>query len=146
MTPKIAGFNLAISEKLCWEVLKSCKGQKVAAKWLRGDHSSDPPITNALPLFVLERDLVLRHLRQQIEDSLYFLEKRGYLIRHGFKGLTRVAFQLSDSALSALDRGGFTIEEQQAFKESLLDMRQPGLWGLRFNLGEAWRRFNKWRE
>jgi len=136
---------MAISEQLCWEVLKSCKGQSVSAKWLKGDHATDPPLENSLPLVVLERDLVLRHTKQQIEDSLYFLEKRGYLYRHGFQGLTRVAFQLSDSALSALDSASFSAEEQKAFREALLDVRHAGLWGLRFNLGEAWRRFKKLR-
>jgi hypothetical protein len=130
---------------LCWEVLNSCKGQSVSSKWLKGDHAVDPPLTNALPLFVLERDLVLRHTKQQIEDSLYFLEKRGYLHRHGFHGLTRVAFQLSEAALSVLETGSFSLEEQRAFRESLLDVKQPGLWGIKFNLGEAWRRFKKLR-
>ncbi len=136
---------MPISEKLCWEVLKSCKGQSVSAKWLKGEHSNDPPLENSLPLLVLERDLVLRHAKQQIEDSLYFLEKRGYLHRHGFQGLTRVVFQLSDSALAVLESGSFSEKEQQAFRESLLDVRHPGLWGLKFNLAEAWRRMNKWR-
>jgi len=136
---------MAISEKLCWEVLKSCKGERVSAKWLKGEDSNDPPLENSLPQFVLERDLVLRHAKQQIEDSLYFLEKRGYLHRHGFQGLTRVVFQLSESALAVLETGSFSEEEQQAFRESLLDVRHPGLWGLKFNLAEAWRRMNKWR-
>jgi hypothetical protein len=134
---------MAISENLCWEVLRSCQGNTVSSKWLKGEQSSDPPIENALPLFVIERDLVLRHTKEQIEDSLYFLEKRGYLLRHGFQGLTRVAFQLSESALSVLEARSFAKEEQQAFRESLLDARQPGLWGLKFNLAEACRRFRK---
>ena len=136
---------MAVSEKLCWEILRSCKGQSVSAKWLKGDHATDPALENALPLFVLERDLCLRDTKQQIEDSLYFLEKRGYLRRHGFHGLTRVAFQLSESALSVLEAGSFSAEEQRAFSEALFDAKRPGIWGLKFNLGEAWRRFNKLR-
>lgn len=93
--------------------------------------------------FVIERDLVLRHKRSQIEDSLYFLEKRGYLIRHGFQGLTRVAFQLSESALTMLNGGSFPPDEQQAFREALLDVKQASLWGMKLNLGEAWRRLSK---
>jgi hypothetical protein len=135
---------MPISEKLCWEVLKSCKGVSVLSTWLMGNDSIERDLTNALPLFVIERDLVLRHTKQQIDDSLYFLEKRGYLIRHGFHGLTRVALQLSDSALDILESGAFSAEEQQAFREALLDVRTPGLWGLKFNLGEAWRRIGKW--
>ena len=93
-----------------------------------------------LPLHVLERELVLRYRREQIEDSLYLLEKRGYLCRHGFQGLTRVVFQLSPSALAALENGSFAKEERQAFRELLLDVRRPGIWGLSFNLDELWRR------
>ena len=136
---------MAISEKLCWEVLKSCKGESVLSSWLKGEGSADPDIKNALPLFMIERELVLRHSKQQIEDSLYFLEKRGYLIRHGYQGLTRVVFQLTDSALAVLEKGAFSEEEQQAFREALLDVRTPGIWGLKFNVGEAWRRLKKWR-
>jgi hypothetical protein len=120
---------MPISEKLCWEVLKSCKGQSLSAKWLKGEHSTDPPLKNCLLLFMLERDLVLQHTKQEIEDSLYFLEKRGYLYRHGFQGFTRVVFQLSDSALAVLRSGSFSEEEQQAFRDTLLDIRHPGLWG-----------------
>lgn len=121
------------------------QAQSVSSIWLKGEHCREPPLQNAIPLFVLERDLVLRHRRSQIEDSLYFLEKRGYLCRHGFQGLTRVAFQLSDSALEVLKKGSFAPEEQRTFREALLDVKQPGLWGMKFNLGEAWRRFQKWR-
>jgi hypothetical protein len=77
---------------------------------------------------------------------MYFLEKRGYLLRHGFQGLTRVAFQLSDDALKALEGGNFLPEEQRAFREALVDLRQPGFWGMKVNLGEAWRRLKKWRK
>jgi len=77
---------MALSESLCWHVLQGCRGQVVSSKWFIGSETADPNLENSLPLFVIERDLVLRHARQQIEDSLYFLEKRGYLIRHGFHG------------------------------------------------------------
>jgi len=120
--------------------------QTVSSVWLKGEHSKEPPVQNAIPLFELERQLVLRYSKNQIEDSLYFLEKRGYLIRYGFQGLTRVAFQLSESALAVLRSGAFTQEEQKAFSEALLDAKQPGLWGIKFNVAEAWRRFKKWRK
>jgi hypothetical protein len=47
--------------------------------------------------------------------------------------------------LDALENGSFAPEEQHAFREALVDVRQPGLWGMKFNLGEAWRRLQKWR-
>jgi hypothetical protein len=100
-------------------------------------------LENAVPLAVLEYELVLSHTKSEIEDTLYFLEKRGYLIRHGFQGLTRVAFQLSARALSVLQGGAFTIEEQAAFREGLVDVRRPEFWGVKVNLGEIFRRFRK---
>ena len=86
---------------------------------------------------------VLRHSKSEVEDSLYFLEKRGYLIRHGFQGLTRVAFELSEAALEVLEAKSFSEQEQQAFKEALFDIRKPGWFGLKFNAAELWRRLMK---
>jgi len=134
---------MSISETLCWAVLRNAEGESVSSAWLKGEHSNDAPIKNAIPLFVLEKDLVLRHSKNEIADSLYFLEKRGYLIRHGFQGLTRVAFELSESALAVLKSGAFSDEEQQVFKDALLDLRKPGMFGMKFNLGELWRRIKK---
>ena len=136
---------MAISETLCWEVLGMAHGETVSSKWLKGKHSDDPPIENAIPLFEIERDLVLRHSKNEIEDSLYFLEKRGYLIRHGFQGLTRVAFELSGSALEVIESGSFSDNEQEAFREALVDASKPGWFGIKLNLGEAMRRLKKSR-
>ena len=134
---------MPLSENLCWEVLNKTKGKSVLIAWLKGNDSEEPAIENAIPLFVLERDLVLHYVKTEIEDSLYFLEKRGYIIRHGFHGLTRVAYQLSDSAIEVLEKGSFTQEEQEAFKEALFDLKKPGWLGMNFNLGEVIRRFKK---
>ena len=131
---------MAISEDVCWRILRLAEGKSVASTWLKGEHSTEPPLQNAIPLFVIERDLVLRHTRTQIEDSLYFLEKRGYLVRHGFYGLTRVAFQMSEQAAAALKAEAFSAEEQGAFREALVDLKHASLWGMKFNLGESWRR------
>jgi hypothetical protein len=72
-----------------------------------------------------------------------FWKKRGYLARHGYPGLTRVVFQLSDRAVSALASGAFSEEEQAAFREALVDAKRPELWGIRLNLGEMYRRVRK---
>jgi hypothetical protein len=136
---------MAISEALCWEVLRMIKGQSTLNKWFKGSDTDEPDFAHALPLFEIERRLVLRHKRSEIEDSLYFLQKRGYLIEHGFSGLTRVVLQLSPSALAVLEYGNFDAEEQQAFREALFDLKQPGWMGLKFNLGELWRRLRKAR-
>ena len=123
---------MAVSETICWKVLNRARGESVISSWLKGAKSTEPPLNNAVPLLVLERELVLHHPKGEIEGALYFLEKRGYLIRHGFSGLTRVAYQLSDQALSVLQAGEFSKEEQAAFREELIDAK--------LNLGEVWRR------
>jgi len=105
------------------------EGQSVSTVWLKGEHSTEPPIQNAVPLFVIERDLVLRHKRSEIEDSLYFLEKRGYLRRHGFQGWTRVAFQLSDAALEVLKKGSFTVGGAAGISRSPARHKATGFMG-----------------
>ena len=134
---------MAISESLCWEVLEMAKGRSVARSWLKGSETDEPPFENAIPLVMIEHDLVLRHTKNQIEDSLYFLQKRGYLIQHGHVGLTRVVYQLSKLALDALEAGKFSEEEQNAFRETLFDLKQPGWLGMKINLGEMWRRLRR---
>ena len=131
---------MAISEKVCWDVLNKIKGR--SATFNRGQANSHT-IENAMPLYDIERDLVLRHSKSEIEDSLYFLEKRGYLIKHGFVNFTLVAYELSEQALKVLTDNKFTDEEQQTFKEALFDVKNPGWFGMKFNLGEAFRRLKK---
>lgn len=134
---------MALSENVCWEVLNIAKGKTASHAWLKGSETSEPDFVNAIPMIAIEHNLVLRHKKAEIEDSLYFLQKRGYLIQHGHVGLTRVVFQLSDIALKALETGHFSKEEEQAFKEDLFDVKQPGWLGMKFNLGELWRRLKK---
>jgi DNA-binding PadR family transcriptional regulator len=134
---------MPISEDLCWKALGLAHNQKVLKSWIKGNESEQGNIENAIPLFALEKELVMKYTKSQIEDSLYFLEKRQYFIVHGFKGLTRVVYQLSDAGLNVLDRGSFLPEEQTAFSEALFDIKQPGWFGLKFNLGELFRRIKK---
>ena len=102
---------MAISEKLCWDVLKRIKGN--SATFNKGQENSHA-IDNAIPSYNLEKELVLHYTKSQIEDSLYFLEKRGYLAKHGYVNFTLVA-------------------------------NQSGWLGVKFNLGELFRRYKKKR-
>lgn len=121
-------------------------GKSIPRSWLKGSPSDDPPYNNALPKIAIESDLVLRHTKSQIEDSLYFLHKRGYLFQHGHKGLTRVLLQLSPKALKALASGEFDKDEQIAFSDAVFDVKTPGWLGMKINLGELWRRYTKIRK
>ncbi len=108
---------MAASEEICWEALRKAHGASVSSDWLKGEGHREPPIKNAIPICVLESDLALSHKKADIEDSLYFLEKRGYLVLHGSRGLTRTAYSLSDAAIRVLEMGLFPEEEQQALSE-----------------------------
>jgi len=134
---------LPVLEKICWQVLRRAEKESILSSWLKGSDTTDPPLQHAIPLFVLERELVLHHTKAEIEDTIYFLEKRGYLVRHGFQGLTRVAYQLTPEALAVLASGSFAPEEQSAFQEAILDLKRAELWGLKLNISEAYRRVRK---
>ena len=131
---------MAISEKICWEVLNRINGRSTIFN--KGQANSHT-IENSQPLYDLEKDLVLHYTKSEIEDSLYFLEKRGYLIKHGYMNLTLVAYQLSPPAFKVISENKFSDEEQEAFKEALFDVKKPGWLGMKFNLGEVLRRFRK---
>lgn len=118
-------------------------GEVTTLTWLRGRDTDEPPLQNAIPLPVIEHKLVLRYGKAEIEDSVYFLNKRGYLITHGTVGITRVVLQLSKRAITALESRSFSEEEQQAFKEVLIDLRKVGASGPKFNAIEGWRRLKK---
>lgn len=108
---------MATSEEICWEALKKAHGKSVSHVWLKGEDCEEPPIKNALPIRVLESDLVLHHNKADIEESLCFLEKRGYLVLHGYRGVIRTVYSLSDAAIRVLEIGFFPEEEQHAFSE-----------------------------
>lgn len=127
---------MAISEHLCWEVFGKIQGKTASI-------GNSTGFENTISTYELERDLVLRFSKQEIEDSLYFLEKRGYLLRHGFLGYPRMAYQLSDAAINVINENRFSDDEQEAFKESLFEVNKPGWLGMKFNISEALRRIAK---
>ena len=43
----------------------------------------------------------------------------------------------------AMQAGKFREEEQNAFREALFDLKQPGWLGMKINLGEMWRRLRR---
>jgi len=92
----------------------------------------------------IEKTLVLNYSRSQIEDSMYFLEKRGYVSphRYGVAG-PDILLALTSAGKKIIDSGCFLDEEQTAFSNALIDVKTPGMFGVKFNLGELWRRIKK---
>lgn len=136
---------MAFSEDQCWTILRMIRGSSVAEAWLKtgGKSNEGPRFQNAIPLQLVERELVLRHTQTEIEGSLYFLQKRGYIVQHGTKGLTLVVLQLSEEALRLLEKGSFSQNEQQAFNEQMFDVSKPGMYGMSIRPLEWWRRLKK---
>jgi len=135
---------MPILEKVCWAVLQKAHGHSVLFGWTSPDEKpKGPPIENAIGIGALEKELVLHYSKQEIEDSLYFLEKRGYLSIHSIGMGLPMVYSLTQEAIATLERGSFSEEEENAFREALFDIKQPGWFGLKFNVGELWRRFRK---
>ena len=108
---------MAASEDICWEALTKAHGESVSGDWLKAGDQGERLIKNAIPIRVLESNLLLHHNRTDVEDSLQFLETRGYLVLHGSRGFSRCAYSLSEAAITVLELGLFPEEEQKAFGE-----------------------------
>ena len=137
---------MAINEKLCWAVLHRLHGHVATMRQTTvGFPDQEHEVENGASIGKLESELVLKFSKSAIEDSLYFLEKRDYLIVHGYGMMSpRMVYSLTQKALDAIRSGTFTDEEQQAFEESLLDISKPGMAGMKVNLREMWRRAKKY--
>ncbi|MGB0908759.1 MAG: hypothetical protein ACPGYT_00210, partial [Nitrospirales bacterium] len=113
-----------------------------------GEKPNGPPTVNAIGISQLKSELVLHYSKQEIEDSLYFLDFRGYLRTHGL-GIASppMVYSLTQKAIDVLERGAFSEEEEMAFSEALFDLKNPGYFGLKFNVAEFWRRSKKrWKD
>ena len=131
---------MAISERLCWEILDLVNGGSVPKGWVKDGSRDGEPIPQTMALVDLEYDLILRHRKGEIEDCLYFLEKRRYLFLRGYKGMTRVTYGLTNRGKLAVKRRTFDADEESAFAASIVDVSTVGPWGLKFNLRESFRR------
>jgi len=131
---------MAISEKICWRVLEGAKDRTVSIGCSSPrEKPQGPPIENATGIAELKKNLAMHYCKQDIEDSLCFLEKRGYL------DVPRMAFSLTEKAIGALETGSFSEEEEKAFSEALIHLKKTSWMGIKFNVREAIRRLNKWR-
>ena len=131
---------MAISEKICWRVLESAKGRSVSIDWSSPSKKLQGPlIENATCIAELKKELMLHYCKQDIEDSIYFLEKRGYL------DVPRMAFSLTEKAVRALEAGSFSKEEEKAFSEVLIHLIKPRWMGVKFYARATISRLNKWR-
>lgn len=134
---------MAITEEVCWKLLRRPIGLLVT--YTIPDANLSEKVENSLKISDMEKELVLNYSKQEIEDSFYFMEKRGYIDVLGF-GLhaPRSIYKITDEGLKLAESNKFSNEEQKAFSNALLDVRTPGMFGIKFNAGELWRRLKKW--
>ena len=138
---------MAIVEDACWTILKTPFNKARVF----GRHYPKSPeldfevkVNHGMMVTEIEKILVLTYTRSAIDDSLYFLEKRGYILIEDLDiHNRRHHYSLTESALTALQDGHFSDEEQKAFEDALLDLKTPGMFGVKINLGEMWRRAKK---
>ncbi len=103
-------------------------------------------LENAYSINQLKTKLVLRYLPSDIEDTFYFMEHRGYLLIHG-QGMInpKIAYTMTEKAITVFDQQKLPEDEREAFKESLWNI-EPKFYGVGPNLS-AWKELIKrWRK
>ena len=133
---------MAKSEKVFWHVLTRMQNQSVTMSQTMLDKPpQESHIENASGIGDLEAELVLKFEKSEIEDTLYFLEKRGYLLVHGYGMVSpRMAYSLTDKALGVLESKVLPAEEIEAFDTAILDVSKPGIWGMKLDVKSAWKK------
>jgi len=114
--------------------------------WLEteGQETQDHTINNAYSIGGLKGKLVLKYIPGDIEDTIYFLFNREYLVLHGRGSIApEQAYSLTEKAIEVFQKKQLPLEEENAFKEALWDLK-PNFYGMGPNLPEVWKRFKKW--
>ena len=133
---------MAKSEKVFWYVLERLKDRNVTmSQKLLDKPANESHLEHAAGIGDLESELVLKFEKSEIEDTLYFLEKRGYLMLHGY-GLVspRMAYTLTEKALQILESKQLPKEELEAFDTEILDVSKPSIWGMKLDVKSAWKK------
>lgn len=133
---------MAKSEKVFWYVLEQLNNRKVTmSQKLLDNPAQESHLEHAAGIDELESELVLKFEKSEIEDTLYFLEKRSYLVVHGYGLMNpRMAYALTKKALEILELKKLPEEEVKAFDTAILDLSKPGIWGMKFDIKSAWKK------
>ena len=135
---------MAQKENIIWDILELLFGHNITMSQQQRDQ--DPVksrVENAYSIGGLKGELVLRHSPQDIEDTIYFMKNREYLVEHGYGMMgPAMACSLSEKAIKVWKEKLLPAEEQTAFKESLWDIN-PKLYGIGPNWKEMTRRLRK---
>ena len=135
---------MAQNEKVLWDVLSRLNGHNVIMEMAtKGREPQQSTVENAFPIGKLKGELVLKYRPDDIEDTIYFMEYREYLVKHGY-GLfaPEMVYSLTEKAVEVAQSQKLPEEEEEAFQESLWDIN-PKIYGMGPNWREGWRRFRK---
>ena len=133
---------MAKSEKMFWYVLEKLKDRNITmSQKLLDKPANESHLEHGVGIADLESELVLKFEKNEIEDTLFFLEKRGYLLLHGYGLISpRMAYTLTEKALQTLESKQLSKEELEAFDTTILDISKPGIWGMKLDLKSAWKK------
>ena len=139
---------MALNENVFWTVLDLMHNH--SDSWtlrILIDPSFESTTTkdHAITVGRLRARLVLQYPRIDIEDTIHFLKTRGYLLTHGHGiAAPEMAYSLSSKAIDILQGRTLSEEEQKAFNKRILEAEKPGMYGIRLNLPELWKRAKGW--
>ena len=130
---------MAQSEDVLWEILGLMRNHTTGWTSNIVGHEQHTEIKNGYAVSRLKAVLVLKFLPGDIEDTIYFMKHREYLITHG-QGIImpELVYSLTDKAISVCDSQTLPDDEKEAFKESLWKI-EPKFYGIGPNL-KAWKK------
>lgn len=135
---------MAQQEQALWDAIDLMLGR--TSGWTTTSLGKEPvetTIENGIGVNQLKAALVLKYKPEDIEDTVYFMKYRGYLVVHGAGVFNpEYVYSLSDKALEVASKGELPQEEQKAFNEALWSI-SPSMWGIRPNIPELMRRSKK---
>ena len=121
---------MAQNEEALWEILTLLKGHDSGWTTSSAGQDQHTKIENGYPVGGLKGRLVLKFLPVDIEDTIYFMKHRDYLVIHG-QGMImpEAVYSLTEKAISVLETKQLPKVEKEAFRESLWNI-EPKLYGM----------------
>ena len=133
---------MAQNEDTLWEILDLLHGNQSGWTSDIGGNKQRTDIENGYAVSLLKGRLVLKYLPQDIEDTIYFMKHREYLVTHG-QGIImpEAVYSLTDKAIAIHESKILPEEEQAAFKDALWNI-EPKLYGVGPNI-KGWKNYGQ---
>jgi len=108
---------MAQNENVLWDMLRLLHGHSATSRFEeKGQDTQEDTINNAYTIGGLKGRLVLKYKPEDIEDTIYFLKNREYLVTHG-RGLIapEQIYSLTEKAIEVFQNKKLPQEEENAF-------------------------------